>query len=445
MAWALLIVAARLWGLHLIDELGREALRLSAPPLVGWDDLRLSVRIVVPVGVAGVIVVWAPDLVRRLEWRRLLAVAAAATALWALALAFTDGLDGITAPTVLPGDEYLLDVDQVGSPTDFLSGFTDNIDSYSTHVRSHPPGAVLSLWSMDRLGLGGQGWAAALFILGGALAVPSVLVAVRDVAGETQARAAAPFVVLAPAAVWIATSADALFAGVAAAAVAAVVVAMGQVGRRADAWSTAGGLLFGATLMLSYGLALIAVIPFVVALARRRFRPLAVAGLAASAVLACFWVAGFSYVDGWSTTRGEYLESVASTRPFGYFVWANLAALAIVVGPATAAGLALLRDRRMWLLVGGALGAIAIADLSGFSKGEVERIWLPFALWLLPAGAVLAKDVLAKDVLEEDPSAKDPSAKDAVGRNASGMVLRGWLTAQAVVALAVQTGIRTRW
>lgn len=39
-------------------------------------------------------------------------------------------------------------------------------------------------------------------------------------------------------------------------------------------------------------------------------------------------------------------------------------------------------------LVLAALVAIAAADLSGFSKAEVERIWLPFAIWLL-AGAGL--------------------------------------------------------
>ena len=33
--------------------------------------------------------------------------------------------------------------------------------------------------------------------------------------------------------------------------------------------------------------------------------------------------------------------------------------------------------------------AIAAADLSGLSKAEVERIWLPYAIWLLVATAWL--------------------------------------------------------
>jgi methylthioxylose transferase len=35
-----------------------------------------------------------------------------------------------------------------------------------------------------------------------------------------------------------------------------------------------------------------------------------------------------------------------------------------------------------------ALAAILVADASGLSKAEVERIWLPFAVWLV-AGAAL--------------------------------------------------------
>ena len=69
---------------------------------------------------------------------------------------------------------------------------------------------------------------------------------------------------------------------------------------------------------------------------------------------------------------------------------ANAACLAIVLGPALAVALARVRDRKLWLLVGGTMVVVGAAMISGMSKGEVERIWLPFAIWLLPAGAVLA-------------------------------------------------------
>ncbi|MCZ7524957.1 MAG: hypothetical protein M5U14_00325 [Acidimicrobiia bacterium] len=417
-AWALLLVVARLWGRALLDD--GHVLRLGAPPLVGWDDWRPSVRLLAPLAAAALVVLVGPRLASRRPWRVVLAGAVAATALWAVALALVDGVEGITRPLVLPGDEYLLDVPSVGSAGDFLASFTDEIDGYVTHVRSHPPGMLLLLWSMDRIGLGGTGWAAVLCIGGGAMAVAAVLVALRDVAGERLARAAAPFVVLAPAALWIATTADAFFAGVGAWAVTLLVLATGRRDGRGDLYAVGSGLLFGAALMLSYGLVLLALLPGAVALHRRRVRPLVLGAVAAVAVLAAFAVAGFWWPEGLRVTRREYLESVARTRPFRYFVVANLAAFGLALGPAVAVGLARLREARVWLLVGAALVAVVVADLSGMSKGEVERIWLPFALWVLPAGVALA-----------------------VRRPA--VAVRGWLALQAGVALLVQTGVRTRW
>src|SRR5262249_56200471 len=94
-------------------------------------------------------------------------------------------------------------------------------------------------------GLGGSAWAGAVCIAGGVAAVPAVLAAVRDVAGEEMARRAAPFLVLTPAAIWIATSADAFFLGVGAWAVALVVLATGRTDPSADAYAPAGRGPFG--------------------------------------------------------------------------------------------------------------------------------------------------------------------------------------------------------
>ena len=41
------------------------------------------------------------------------------------------------------------------------------------------------------------------------------------------------------------------------------------------------------------------------------------------------------------------------------------------------------------LLSGAAAATVLAADLSGMSKSEVERIWLPFVPWLLVACALL--------------------------------------------------------
>jgi hypothetical protein len=177
--------------------------------------------------------------------------------------------------------------------------------------------------------------------------------------------------------------------------------------------------------LLSYGSVLLLLLPLTVAAARHRVRPIVAAGAAGAAVLGAAALAGFWWVDGLLTTRGEYLESVASVRPYGYFLFANLVGLAVVVGPATVAGLGRLLgtrgpDRRLVLVVGPVLAMVALADLSGMSKGEVERIWLPFAMGLLPAGALAV------------------GAWDAGG-------VRRWLWVQVGTALAVTFFVRTHW
>lgn len=411
---------ANRWGQLLLDD-GLD-LKILAPPLVGrfqlGPDTGFDLLVVVPV-VTAALLIGAARRGAALPWTRLLLVAAAAAALWAVALAMVPGWSWVTRPMRLAG-HYLLDVPALNSPREFLSTFTERIDDYGTHVRAHPPGFVLLLWVMDRVGLGGTGWASALVIAGGAAAVPAVLVAVREVGGEVAARAGAPFLVLAPAALWVATTADAFFAGVAAWAVALVVLATGGRGARADGLAVAGGLVFGVTAMLSYGLVLLGAIPLAVAAARHRWRPIVVAGASGCVVVAGFAVAGFWWIEGLLATRIEYLESVASKRPYGYFLVANLAAFAVALGPATAAGLARrLRTHGLRLVVGAALVAVAIAGLSGMSKGEVERIWLPFAIWVLPAAGTLA-----------------PAGAPAQA---------GWLALQAAVAFTVQIGVRTHW
>ncbi len=250
--------------------------------------------------------------------------------------------------------------------------------------------------------------------------MPAVLVTLRQVAGEAQARRALPFVVLAPGAIWVATTADALFAGVSAWAAALVVLALHRSGRSARLLAGAGGVGFGLAAHLSYGVVLVGLVPLAVAVARRRPGPIVLAGLGAAAVTAGFTVAGFWWLDGLGTTSREYAESVARTRPYGYFLLANLAALGVALGPATAVALGRLRDRRAWLLVGAGLAACVVANVSGGSKGEVERIWLPFAVWILPAGAALAV---------------------ADGRSTS----RRWLALQVVFAVLVQVAVRSRW
>ena len=413
---ALVLVANR-WGQALLDDGVR--LRILAPPLIGRFRVGPPAGLLVlalPLAVGSLLVHWLPRFAAVARWRPLLVTGALAAAAWAVALALVDGAAGLTRPMELPG-HYLLDVGRVGSPGDFLRGFTTHIGDYGTHVRSHPPGMVLLLWAMERVGLGGSGWAAALVVVGGASAVPAVLLTTRELAGEVLARRALPFVAVAPAALYVASTGDALFAAVAAWGVAAVVLATGRTSGRRDALALGGGAVFGLGLLLSYGSALVVLLPIVAIVARRCWRVGVLSALGGSLALGGAALAGFWWVDGLLATRLQYLDSVASVRPYGYFLIANLAALAIVVGPATLAGVRRL-SMPLALVVGPALAMVGIADLSGMSKGEVERIWLPFAVFLLPAAALAA---------------------------AGPVRLRLWLGAQVGVALLVTAFVRTHW
>jgi len=415
-AWASVIVVAHVL-LERLQAAGAN-IRINAAPLVGTFELRVSARVLLVVALGVVIATCGPRLADLVGWCMLLAVSAASAALWAVSLALVDGVQGLTSPLEAP-TEYLADIAHVGSPVTFLSTFVDRVADYHVQVQGHPPGMALLLSAMDRVGLGGSGWPAALCIAGGAAAVPAVLVAVREVAGEEVARRATPFLVLTPAAIWIATSADAFFMGVSAWAVALVVLATGRSGPRADARAIAGGLLFGAAAFLSYGLVLLAIVPALVAWRRRRLRPIALAAIGATPVFLAFLAAGFWWVTGLLATRERYYAGVGGRRPYLDFLVADAACLAIAIGPAVAVALARLRDRWMWLLVGGTLVVVTAAMISGMSKGEVERIWLPFTIWLLPAGAALA-----------------------AGRR---RVTSRWLGLQAASAIAIATVVKTSW
>jgi len=279
-------------------------------------------------------------------------------------------------------------------------------------VGAHPPGVFLFYVALDRVGLGGGGAAGVVTVLIGALACVAVAVTLRALGAEDVARRALPFGVLLPGAVWVGVSADGMFVAVLAWGVA--LLAVGAAGER-DLVALAGGVLLGATLYLSYGLALGMLLPAAVVATTRRWRAAVFAGVGAAAVVAAFTVSGFWWLTGFERVRVIYAASIAASRPYSYFVWANLAAFAVAVGPAAVAGLR--RTTRTFPaapLVLAALAAVAVADLTGLSKAEVERIWLPFAVWLMVPCALLPRP-------------------------------RQWLTAQAALALAVNHLLLTVW
>ncbi|MBO4273286.1 hypothetical protein GSF24_22065, partial [Microbispora triticiradicis] len=108
-----------------------------------------------------------------------------------------------------------------------------------------------------------------------------------------------------------------------------------------------------------------------------------------AAVSALFAAGGFWWPDGVAATHAEWAADPGAARPYLYFLFANLAVLALVTGPAATAGLAAPRlpagPAAGRILPVAALVAVLALDLSGVTRGEVERIWLPYALWIIAA------------------------------------------------------------
>lgn len=415
-AGAGLIAGTHVWGRWLQDRGHRMA--VNAPPLTGNVDPRAGVLAVPALAVAAGAVGGADRVAHALSWRRLLWASFAAALAWSAALALWDGLDGFTTSPASPVD-YLRALPVVDGVGDLVDRLLTDTASLPAHVRAHPPGIAVLALGLEQLGLATPGWFAVLEHLAGAASVPAVLLATREVAGERRARAAAPFVAFTSIALtW--SSGDALVLGVGAWAVALLVLATGRVGRRADLLALAGGTLGAVAIFASYGAVLLGLVPAAVAWRRRRPRPLVVGAVPVVLALALAAAGGFWWFDGLAVTREAYAVSLARVRPYGYFLVANLAAAAIAIGPAVWVGLARLRDRAVWWLVGPALAAIAIADLSGLSKAEVERIWLPFLPWLV-AGAAAA--------LADRPAGER----------------RRWLAGQVAWALAVQAVVFSPW
>jgi hypothetical protein len=412
-----IVVVAVVWGRRLLDD-GAE-LFLSAPPFAGEWTWRWPTGLWVAVPLAIAIAAWWPVAVERLRWPVLLVASTAVSCAWTAILAGSSGLEALSAP-LTSRFEYLPFAREAPPAGELLRQWSERLPGAPTHVQGHPPGTVLGFMGLDRLGVGDLG-VAAIVLLVGASAAAAALVALDRIAGRDAARCAAVFSGLAPAVVWAGTSVDGMAMGVAAWSVAAGAVAATAEDRRiaAGAGATAG-LLAGALLTMTYGAPTLLGPLWALAVwtaLRRRPWPIAAAVAGLVVPVGALALAGFDWAAGFAATHDAYRAGVASVRPGGYFLVANIAALAVAVGPATVAGVAGLRDRRAWLLVGGALAGVVVADLSGLSKGEVERIWLPLVPFLVVGTCSLR------------------------GREAR----RAWLAVQLGIAVVLQAWLRSPW
>jgi hypothetical protein len=392
-----IIAAAAVVGQLLIGQ-GRRMV-LPAPPLVaywhphlGWGTPLTMLCVLLGLRLQGA--------ASALPWRRLLLAGWVLNIAWMYSLTLVDGLRRGWVGVLQNPNEYLHDLPRITDPARFVATFTrfiafgpevDETQVWTTHVAGHPPLATLLFWAIDRIGLGGGFWAGALCILVGSAASVALPVTVRELGNHAAGRRSVAFAALFPGAVWMAVSADGLFAGVATSGLALAVV-----GARRHRFAVAlvGGLLLGVAVFLSYGLVLFGLVVLAagaILVHERGWRVLQAAVVTtggALVILVVHLLLGFNWLTGLVELRVRYYQGIASQRLYAYFVWANLAAWLVSCSPLLTVGVrrALAEWRRKrWspnlavalLGLSGVFAALA-ADLSGLSKAETERIWLAF-------------------------------------------------------------------
>jgi len=322
-------------------------------------------------------------------------MAASAALLLVLALAVAALAGGPAAwpsPLAFTG-EYPHGVGQVGDIPSFLGEFPERLASLPSHASGHPAGAMVLYALLARVWPGLDGAALGTVAIG-CLGVLPVAGLARDELGEEGRRWALALWVLSPMVVlYTATSADAVFA--VALAGAALGAHRGLV-RRSWAWTLTGGALLWVGSMLTYAAVLLLVFLLVCAAGRLRQEPGWVLGWAAataSTVLGLaglLWLAtGYDPVAAVRATHSAYLAAPGSAgRP--YLLWlvgdpiAFGGMLGVPLFAALVARAVVVVRQRAWTSVDAAMLACLLAASSwGFSRGEVERIFLflvPLAL-----------------------------------------------------------------
>jgi hypothetical protein len=374
----------------------------TAPLLAKWKP-HVTIATPCAVLVAAVLVWQGPTVARRLAWRWLVALAWLTAFVWTMALTLIDGWKRGFVDKMVGPYNYLHDVHRVGGIHSYFQHFASHIPSpragsWDIESSAHPPLGLLTFVELHRIGLSGPAWSSLFCVVVGSSSAAAVLVAIKALSGHQMGRRVAPFVALAPAAVWIGVSADAYYAGVAAWGLALLALAASGVGRYPTLLSLGAGILLGWAVYLNYGLILMVIPALAIMVATRNYRPLVAGGIGALAVAVVVTALGFWWLDGLTLLRQRYLSTIAMDRPYAYWVWGDLAALTCAIGLPAAVGLrrafdgGRLRARSgINVLLVSIVLTIVVADLSALSKAETERIWLPFAVWLVAAPALLPR------------------------------------------------------
>ena len=269
----------------------------------------------------------------------------------------------------------------------FLRTFTADAAQHSTAARGHPPGPVLLLWALHKAGLTDRLSLGLLICAVGALIVPLALSAVRGVCGELAARRYAPALVLAPYAVWVAVSVDAVVAVLGAAMVVMGVRASdpARTGWRAGLWALASGVTLGVAALFSYAAPWLGLSVVCLYFARRRAFLNLATGLGALIPVLIAEKLGFSWIEGLLVARADYAARVEPQR-IGRVVERDQPGRPDPgCGPPLVRSARRLRNTPGWPFLVGAGMAVAFSVLSGLARGGAEAAWLPFFPWLTVA------------------------------------------------------------
>src|SRR2546421_705209 len=371
------------WAVHIGAHLGT-----AGAPFLGRYRWQLSALSALAPAVAVAVLVTARlGWFERARWGLVLAGSYLFALAWAVALALVDGAAGLTR-SLLDPDNYLADIGSVGDdPLGYLRDFTHDVRAHSVSARGHPPGPVLLLWALQRIGLTNHLGLALLITAVGALTVPLVLGSVRDVCGDVPARRYTVVLILAPSAIWVAVSLDVFVAVLGAAMVAAGVRASARqrTGLRAGAWSVLAGALLGIAALFSYAAPWLGLCLVCLYFARRRpFLNLGT-GLGALAPIVLADRLGFAWLSGLTAARSDYVSRIEPYRSVGWWSAISLVVLLLVAGPPLYASIRKLRNTPGWPFLVGAASAVVFSIVAGIARGGVEHAWLPFFPWLIVA------------------------------------------------------------
>ena len=378
-------------GLWLARVEGQE-LGLPYPPFIGRIAPAVTAWALVAAALFALTVWLAPRLLSpRLPAAAFAAVVFALTLALRLALGASSGGTAqwprVFDPTGFEGpNEYLPALAALRyGPGFFLDRFAELVPALPVHAAGHPPGLLLV---MDRFGITTPEGLAALCIAGGALVAPLAYALGRQLLDERRARLAGLLCAVAPSVLLFgATSADALFATL------GLLAAWPLVSARRDA-RVVGAVALAVGSLFAWSLLAIGAWAALLAWRRRGFRAMLALGLLCGVVLVAVHAllaaaTGFDPIGTLRATEQVYRLGIASERPYWFWLPGSPTAFLLVLGLPIAwlalRALAAGEDAALAIFA-----VIAIAAVAGFTKAEVERIWLGFApLVCLAAGSVL--------------------------------------------------------